>query len=102
MKKLVIFWALSMTTLCYSQKVSVDKKSEKIKGESGAKFLVLNLPSESVSLFLPKFYFYTAKILENIKKFCIGSSAADTIAVWCCAFGFCTKLFNHQNYRNIK
>ncbi len=34
MKKLVIFWALSMTTLCYSQKVSVDKKSEKIKGES--------------------------------------------------------------------
>ena len=68
---------------------------KKIKGESGAKFLVLNLPCESVSLFLLKFYFYTAKILENIKKVCISAAAADIIAVWCRAFGFCTKLFNH-------
>ncbi len=35
MKKLLIFWAaLGMATIGYSQKVSVEKKSEKIKGES--------------------------------------------------------------------
>ncbi len=34
MKKLIIFFALSLPTCVYSQKVDVSKKSEKIKGES--------------------------------------------------------------------
>ena len=40
-------------------------------------------------------YFYTAKVLENIKKIFIGAVAANYIDVRCGAFGICTNIFDN-------